>query len=177
MRRTILWIGGARAFTVVGFAGILAVMLWFAATAPPTTMSSSAAFAQYGPGSSSRSTFNETFDTCTGESVQIQGTVHMVSHTTTDANGRSHTTFHLDIQGRGESASGAKYVFHQVVTQHVNSSGPPPFNVTLTQSSKLIRQGSANPTDDLTFKLLVHLTVNAQGESTSEVVKAESECK
>jgi lysophospholipase L1-like esterase len=50
MRRAILWGAAPRAFTVVGFAVILAVMLWVAATAPPATMSSSsAAFAQYPP--------------------------------------------------------------------------------------------------------------------------------
>jgi Domain of unknown function (DUF4189) len=50
MRRTILWIDGVRAFTVVGFAVMLAVMLWLAATAPPTTMFANAAEAQYGGG-------------------------------------------------------------------------------------------------------------------------------
>jgi Domain of unknown function (DUF4189) len=50
MRRTILWVDGARAFTGVGFAVMLAVMLWLAATAPPTTMFSNAAEAQYDGG-------------------------------------------------------------------------------------------------------------------------------
>jgi hypothetical protein len=48
MRRKILSAGGARAFTGVGFAVILAVMLWSTVTAPPSTMFSGAAFAQYG---------------------------------------------------------------------------------------------------------------------------------
>jgi hypothetical protein len=90
MRRTILWIGGARAFAVVGFAVILAFMLWFAATAPPTTMSSSAAFAQYRAEtfkSNDRSTYNQTIRSCTGELVQIQGTLHTGAHGTIDANG------------------------------------------------------------------------------------------
>jgi hypothetical protein len=46
----VMGVDGARAFTVVGFAVILALMLWIAATAPPATMSSNAAFAQYGGG-------------------------------------------------------------------------------------------------------------------------------
>jgi hypothetical protein len=182
IRHTILWIGGERALTVVGFAVILAGMLWFAATAPPTSMSSSAAFAQYHPGavtttSSDRSTFNASFLSCTGESVQIQGTLHTVAHTTTDANGERHTTFHFNIQGRGESESGAKYVYNDVFSLHENfPAGDPNFNVTFTRTVKLIRQGSATPKDDMEANLLIHQTLNSQGDLTSEILKAESEC-
>jgi hypothetical protein len=124
-----------------------------------------------------RTTFNQSFFSCTGELVFIQGTMHTVAHTTTDANGERHTTFHFNIQGRGESESGAKYVFNDVFTLHENfPAGDPNYNVTFTQSEKLIRQGSATPTDDLEFKLLIHQTLNSQGELTSEILKAESEC-
>jgi hypothetical protein len=124
-----------------------------------------------------RTTFNQTFFSCTGELVQIQGTMHTVAHTTTDANGERHTTFHFTIQGRGESESGAKYVFNAVFTLHENfPAGDPNYNVTFTQTVKLIRQGSATPTDDLEAKLLIHQTLNSQGELTSEILKAEGEC-
>jgi hypothetical protein len=156
---------------------ILAFMLWFAATAPPTTMSSSAAFAQYHPGPSDRSTFNETFDTCTGESVQIQGTLHSVVLTTVDANGVEHITIHSNLQGRGESDSGAKYVLHDTYNLHVNSSATPPYTFNLIISETLIRQGSATPEDDLLLHVFIHQTLNAQGELTSEVSKAEIVCK
>ena len=179
MRRTILWIGGARAFAVVGFAVILVFMLWFAATAPPTTMSSSAAFAQYkGQAFTSidRTTYNNSFLSCTGELVQIQGTLHTVGHTTIAATGVSQSTFEYNIQGRGESDSGAKYLYHATFTQHEKfSEAPSTFNRTLT--AKLIRQGSPTPTDDFKINILIHTTVNAQGEVTAVVDKFEAVCK
>ena len=182
MRRAILWIGGARGFTVVGFAVMLAGMLWFAATAPPTTMSSSAAFAQDKAQtftSSDRFPFSGTlgFYSCTGELVRVQGTLHTVEHTTIDAKGVWHTKFHDNLQGKGESASGAKYVFHETWNYHQNRSGTPPFNFTYTKTFLLIRRGSATLTDDMKVKVLVHQTINANGELTSQVYKAESVCK
>ena len=179
MRRTILWIGGARAFAVVGFAVILAFMLCFAATAPPTTMSSSAAFAQYKAQtstSSDRSTINQTFLSCTGELVQFQGTLHEVAHQTIKPNGSSQLTFEHNIQGRGESASGVKYVLHRTFTQHQNFSGEPPFIFNRTLTVKIISQGSATPTDDFKLDILIHSTVNAQGELTAVVDKFEAVC-
>jgi hypothetical protein len=180
MRRTILWIGGARAFAVVGFAVILAFMLWFAATAPPTTMSSSAAFAQYRAQaftSSDRSTYNNTFFSCTGELVQIQGTLHEVSHGTILPNGVTQVTFQFNIKGRGESASGTKYVYQDTFTQHQNFSGEPPFIFNRTLTARLISQGSATPTDDLKLNILIHSTVNENGEVTAVVDKFEAVCK
>jgi hypothetical protein len=128
--------------------------------------------------SNDRSTFNEFFTSCTGELVQIQGTLHTVEHSTIDANGVRHTTFHFQTQGRGESDSGAKYVFQDVRVAHDNDTGAPGdnFNITFTETLKLIRQGSATPTDDVESRLLVHVTLNDQGEVTAEVFKAEGEC-
>jgi hypothetical protein len=177
MRRTILWIGGARAFAVVGFAVILAFMLWFAATAPPTTMSSSAAFAQYKAEtftSSDRSTINQSFFSCTGEFVETQGTLHTVSHQTITPNGVFQVTANFNIQGRGESASGGKYLTHETFTQHQNFSGEPPFIFNRTLTARLINQGSG---DDFTINILIHSTVNAQGEITAVVDKFEAVCR
>jgi hypothetical protein len=126
-----------------------------------------------------RSTFTQLSGACgNNELVLIQGTMHTVAHTTTDETGVRHTTFHFNIQGRGESASGAKYVFNHVFTSHDNFTGVAGdnFTLTFTQTVKLIRQGSATPTDDLKSRLLIHVTLNDQGEVTAEVEKAESEC-
>ena len=122
-----------------------------------------------------RSTFDGSFISCTGEFVFIEGTMHTVAHTTIDENGGFHTTFHLNTQGRGVSDSGAKYVFHNVFNQHLVFTDAS--NATLTQTIKLIRQGSATPTDDATLKFLIHVTINANGEVTADVSKFEAECK
>jgi hypothetical protein len=104
--------------------------------------------------------------------------MNTVAHTTTDANGEVHTVSRFNIQGQGVSDSGAKYVFNVNDMFIVNSSGGAPyFNVTFTQSTKLIRQGEATPTDDdRHINLLIHQTVNAQGELTSEILKFEEVC-
>jgi hypothetical protein len=74
MRRRIFLAGGTRAFTGVGLAMILAVMLWSVATAPPTTMVSGAAFAQYGePDHSGRVTIEPT-EGPVGTKVRATGT-------------------------------------------------------------------------------------------------------
>ncbi len=129
--------------------------------------------------SSDRDAFLIAFESCTGEVLEVQGTLHAVAHTTIDPNGTFHTTFHNNIQGGAESASGAKYVFNSSSTnqQNFSVSGTPPFIATNTMSFRLIRQGSATPTDDLMVKVLIHQTVNANGEITSEVVKFEATCK
>jgi hypothetical protein len=128
--------------------------------------------------SNDRSTFNQFFTSCTGELVQIQGTLHTIAHTTIDENGVRHTVFHFEIRGQGESASGAKYVFHDVFNMHETFTGAlgDNYNTTFTRTSKLIRQGSATPTDDLESNLLIHVTLNDLGEVTAVVDKAESEC-
>jgi hypothetical protein len=125
-----------------------------------------------------QSEFNGSFLSCANEFVQIQGTINTVVHSTTDANGEVHNVSRSNIQGVGESDSGAKYVFNANNQFIENSSGGAPyFNVTFTQSAKLIRQGEATPTDDdRDISLLIHQTVNAQGKLTSEIIKVEEVC-
>jgi hypothetical protein len=123
-----------------------------------------------------RSTFNVLFDSCTGESVNMQGTSHTVAHSTIDENGVVHSTLHFNTRGKGESDSGAKYVFHDASTQHLTFTGDLE-DVTLTMTSKLIRQGSATPTDDLDFRYLLHVTINDRGDVTAAFEKEELECK
>jgi hypothetical protein len=120
-----------------------------------------------------RSTFEGFFNSCTGEEVFIEGTMHTVAHTTIDANGERHIKFHFSLQGQGEGASsGDKYVFHRVDNSHQNFTEDNA-NFTFSDSANLIRQGSATPTDDLQGKILFHITINAQGEVTTVVDKFE----
>jgi hypothetical protein len=126
-----------------------------------------------------RSTFNQTvFNFCTGEVFFIQGTLHTVAHTTIDETGVFHTKFQFSAQGQGESDSGAKYVLHSVSNLHENSTPEPAnnLNFTVTETAKLIRQGSAMTTDDLQVRFFTHVTLNEHGEVTAEVVKFERVC-
>ena len=127
-----------------------------------------------------RSTFNLTSGTCGEELAQIQGTLHTVAHTTIDATGVRHIRGHFNEQGQGEGTiSGDKYVFHDVFNLRENLTGDEPgdhVTFTVTETAKLIRQGSTTPTDDQQVKSLVHVTINANGEVTADVVKIEFEC-
>jgi hypothetical protein len=123
-----------------------------------------------------RSTFNKPWISCTGEEVLIQGISQTVAHTTTDENGVFHTVTTSNVKGHGESAS-AKYVFNSTFHSHENITGEPGdnYNGTFMQTVKLIRQGSDTTTDDLEARLFMHMTLNDQGEVTSEVIKVEDE--
>jgi hypothetical protein len=114
---------------------------------------------------------------CTETAVFEDATLYTVAHTTTDANGGFHTTFHFKVKGQGVGlSSGDKYVVNW--QGNLNRYFPPGSLPTLTQTEtlKIIRQGSATPTDDLQLKVVFHITVNAQGEVTSEVSNVEVVC-
>jgi hypothetical protein len=102
---------------------------------------------------------------CTGEDVLLEGTQHLVVHTTIDANGGFHFQSWGNAQLQGESASGAKYVAHQTLHERINSEAAS--NFTRTDTIQIIRQGSATSTDDFVIKQVQHVTVNANGEITS----------
>jgi hypothetical protein len=100
--------------------------------------------------------------------------VHEVAHNTIDANGGFHLKLQLHIKGQGVGVdSGDKYVYNDLSNEHFNSTGP--FNETFTSTFKIIRQGS-DTADDLNATALFHITVNANGEVTTEFERFEDEC-
>jgi hypothetical protein len=116
-------------------------------------------------------------ESCSGELVFVEGTSLTVAHTTIDANGGFHTNFQFNVKGQGEGlSSGDKYVFNDIRNSTFNSPTGAVLNVTQLQTFKIIRQGSATPTDDLQAKTLVHLTINAQGELIAEVRNESVSC-
>jgi hypothetical protein len=72
------------------------------------------------------------------------------------------------------AASGAKYVLHNSDNDHTIIGGDSAANFTYTQTVNAVRQGSATPTDDFEFKALTHVTRNANGEFTAEIVISSS---
>jgi hypothetical protein len=127
-----------------------------------------------------RTPFTDAFiNPCTRELVPVEGTEHLVFHRTEDAGGGFHFKGHANTQLKGESASGAKYVVHQIGNSQDNFDvfSESADNFTLTLTLQFIRQGSDTSEDDFQEKLLSHVTVNANGEITSVVEQFESECK
>ena len=111
---------------------------------------------------------------CSDEPVIVEGTAHTVAHTTIDANGGFHTKFQSYIKGQGVGLdSGDKYVYNDLFNEHFNATGP--FNETFTATVKIIRQGSDTTADDLNGRVVFHITVNANGEITTEFLRFEEE--
>jgi hypothetical protein len=117
------------------------------------------------------------FNECTGEFVTFEGTQHIVGHSTEDASGGAHFWIRLHSQVQGVSTSGAKYVARGNTSFHDNISSESAANFTFMETIQFIRQGSETAEDDFQSKFLFHVTVNANGELTSEVEQVDVECK
>ncbi len=122
-----------------------------------------------------------TLNPCAGETIFIEGTVQGVLRTTIDPNGGSHTMAFFYFQGKGVSISGAKYVVKAetfVQRESTNIGDDSAQEVTSPGLVHFIRQGETSPNDDFSQKVLLHTTINANGEITSLVADAEEgECK
>jgi hypothetical protein len=113
---------------------------------------------------------------CTEEEFTFEGTAHEVLHSTVNASGGFLFMVHGNFQVQGESASGAKYVVHQSeASTFVLSEAAD--NFTATRNLQFIRVGSATPEEEFVIKQVVHFTINANGEATSDVVEETVECK
>jgi hypothetical protein len=105
---------------------------------------------------------------CTNEGVLVSGTVHLVTITTVDAAGGTHTERHFnvqDISGVG-LRTGLHYRGIHTETRSSNSSGGGS-ELTMVVDIKLISEGSAS---NLTIRdVLFHITTNADGTVTASV--------
>ena len=121
-------------------------------------------------------TFSTT-NPCTGEQITGEGTTHFMGSYRENASGGYIFQVHINTSGSGVSQSGAKYVLNgsQHESGHSHLDGTPN-TYTGVQRSQLIRQGEAMPGDDFLFnELLFHLTVNANGEVTAQVVPVDED--
>ena len=114
---------------------------------------------------------NDDFDSCTGETIRITGTQHIVGRITTDAAGRQHFGFTRSVHGTGVGlSSGARYVLTDAVTRaSLEMPEGDPITYMEQYHTHLIRQGEAVADDDLILHFLSKFTVNANGELTASV--------
>lgn len=124
--------------------------------------------------------FTDEFDSCTGERVLVSGTAHAVGTVTEDSAGGLHFANARMLQGHGVGlASGARYVLVSPQTtggtSGATTGGATTF--TLRWTSLLLRQGNALPGDDAMAHLVVHLTLNANGEMTASIITLRAVCK
>ncbi len=118
---------------------------------------------------------NRAYVPCAGEDVAFKGTLFETLHFTIDDNGEIHahtTATPQDVSGLGVLSGD---LYHWVGTNHevysTNEQGTSIFNI--QNSYRLIGQGSGN-----NFQVIqtAHATVNANGETTVDVVDTRIVC-
>ena len=123
---------------------------------------------------------NEAFNECNGELVDVQGTIHMESHSTTNANG-THIEITMNLAGVKGTAvvppTGARYVESNTDNSSTNfSSDFVPSESTHEVSEVLTRLGEDGTPDDFRYHLAFHTTVNANGVPTVDRTDSRIEC-
>jgi hypothetical protein len=117
------------------------------------------------------------FTACNGEDVPYEGTFNIVSHMTVSSSGQ--VSIKVGISGNLKGVgltTGAKYVssLNAETGVRADSIDLAPFNATVTVHLNFNGQGNL-PMAKL--KVLVHITVNAKGDITSEKFEMTDECK
>lgn len=134
-------------------------------------------------GQATTTTTNETipftstlFNQCNGDTVTFSGNMHVVNTFTIDASGGTHLKTHVNYQGvTGTGApSGLAYNVRTVTNEVVNDSDGPQSTTTVISTVKLIAHG---PALDFFLRTVLHITVNANGETTSTVQQVSVECR
>ena len=123
---------------------------------------------------------------CTGEYVGFaSGSIeHVLVDSRSDGNGGFHVRVHRNGQhyngpgltwnGSTWEPTGTQYVGTSVVNYSMNAAPPFPVEYTYTQRVRLIQKGSGS---NSFFNLIDHITVNANGDVTADVVHGFITCK
>jgi hypothetical protein len=111
-----------------------------------------------------------TFNTCTGEEVELSGTIHLVSQTQSDGSVLGHINYQ-GVSGVGLT-SGTEYRASSV--DNFRLGAPFPSDIHSVRSFRLVGRGTE---DNLLVKFLFHITVNADGEVTATVDDVSSQCR
>ena len=113
---------------------------------------------------------------CSGDVVLLTGNLHVLITTEVDANGGIHLKSHFQPQGiSGIGApSGDKYQGTGVTQAHTNIHPNGAFEDTFVNNYRIIGQGKGN---NLLLHTTIHVTVNANGDVTANVLNASAECK
>jgi hypothetical protein len=112
---------------------------------------------------------------CTGEPITLSGELNITNVVTADANGGFHFNYTLvPSQVRGVGASGATYKAVGGEREHFNVTAGETLNDTYTNTFNLISQGGG---DNFIVHVTFHVTVDANGDVTAEVVLDSAECR
>lgn len=116
--------------------------------------------------------FTATLTDCNGQPVVISGTMHMVTHFTTNANGGTH--IHINTNWQDVSGTSGTTTYQAQSNNHFNfNSNDPQSEFTTIDDVRLI---SAGPTNNLKVRAHMHTTINANGEATASFIRFELIC-
>lgn len=107
---------------------------------------------------------------CTGEQVELSGTIHLVSHQQSDGSVVGHFNYQ-GVSGVGLT-SGTTYRVSAV--DHLRLQAPFPSDITSVRSFRLIGQGTE---ENLLVDALLHITVDANGEVTASIDDLSIRCR
>jgi hypothetical protein len=117
---------------------------------------------------------------CSGETVTVSGTQHIISRVTEDAQGQLHISFTRHTQGTGTGAvSGADYLIVDSVIRSEVTVNAQDGETSLTEGVQLllIRKGEATSGDDTILHLVTRWTITADGTMTPDVLIDSVECR
>jgi len=111
-----------------------------------------------------------------GETIDMSGTLHILTYTTEDANGGLHTYVHFQPQGATAVGQDTGDIYRAVgVTQqsmNIHSSGFP-VTQTFVNNFRMIGPGPGN---NLQMHQTMHMTIDANGTTTVDFDKPSINC-
>jgi hypothetical protein len=113
---------------------------------------------------------------CVPEVVVLTGELHILIAQEVDGNGGIHVKTHFQPQGISGvgTVTGAKYQGTGVTQEHFNDHSSPAFEDTFVNNFRIIGQGPGN---NFLVHTTFHVTVNADGVVTANVLNSSIECK
>lgn len=112
-----------------------------------------------------------------GELVDLEGSLHVLTHVTTDAEGHSIFRFHLQpmgVKGTGETTGDVYEGTGVTQSTETFDADQLPDAFTFVNNFRIIGPGAAN---DLLVHELTHITIDANGDATADVSTTRVECR
>ena len=116
-----------------------------------------------------------TVDLCSADTVTLSGSLHIVTHFSTDSNGGTHTSSHQNFEnvtGTGTTSTTYRAVSSNNHTVNDNGNNSQQ-QFSVVNRVRLITQGS---TDNYLLNITVNTTINANGLATSTVNNVVANC-
>jgi hypothetical protein len=112
---------------------------------------------------------------CTGEQILVTGELHMLFHVTEDANGGLHIQQHFQPQRALGTGLESRTQYRGVgVTQNQVYIAPEGLReTTFVNRFYFVSKG---PSDNMLVTATTHVTFNANGEPTAELVRLDTKC-